>query len=235
MRCCNLQTTIWLLAMIALCQCKTIRVSDLQPRQALINPLPRLLPVFSAYPVPLDFAVAPFWVTDIDSAVRQPILLPPVLDSAENRGIRSSYYQDRNASELEVYFARDIQRNYCAANGDVKGYASCVITALEERDNFIPFLLLHTATLYSGALLGVPTANYWVEMEVEVVIKDLNNQAIGVYRAVGKKRLTKGFYYGYRFIHLERAATLFAFKSALADIKKQIEADSQRLNRSLGG
>jgi hypothetical protein len=212
-------------------QCKTISIKDLQPKGAFSHKLPRLTPIFNVYPIPI-YPQAYF--TQVDSATRQPILLPPVLDSAEVRGIRNSYFQDRNASELEVYFSRDVQRNMTMNSGGNAGFISCTITAFEQPEIYSGGLLfLHFITIGIPTILGVPYAQSKSEIEIQVSIKNLKNEIIGTYVGYGKDSKTTGAYYGYRTSQIQRASGLTAFKEAMEEVKKQIEVDAARLEKLL--
>jgi hypothetical protein len=212
-------------------QCKTISVKDLQPQGAFSQKLPHLTPIFNVYPIPI-YPQAYF--AQVDSATRQPILLPPILDSAEVRGIRNSYFQDRNASELEVYFSRDVQRNMTQNTGANRGFISCTITAFEQPEIYNGALMfLNLMTLGFPSVIGFPYAKSKSEIEVQVSIKNLKNEIIGTYIGYGKDKKATGLYYGYRASQIQRASGLAAYKEAMEDVKKQIAADAGRLNELL--
>jgi hypothetical protein len=220
-----------LVVLFSASQCKTISVKDLQPQGDFGQKLPHLTPIFNVYPIPI-YPEAYF--TQVDSATRQPILLPPILDSAEVRGIRNSYFQDRNASEFEVYFSRDVQRNMTQKAGTNKGFITCTVTAFEQPEIYSGgLMLLHFITMGTSAMMGIPFAQSKSEIEVTVNIKNLKNETIGTYIGYGKSRKTSGAYYGYRISQVQRASGLTAFKEAMEDVKKQIAADAVRLNELL--
>jgi hypothetical protein len=212
-------------------QCKTIRIKDLQPKGELSTKLPRLTPIFNVYPIPLQPQA---YYGYVDSAIRQPILLPPQLDSSEQRGIRNSYYQDRNASELEVYFARDVERNMTQNQGKNNGFISCTITAFEQPPLYNGGLMyLHLIGLGIPTLLGIPFTSAMTEIEVQVNIKNLKNEIIGTYIGYGKNRKTSGAYYGYRPSQIQRITIIKAFEAAMRDVKAQISADTNNLIEKL--
>ncbi len=214
--------------------CKSsISVSDLQPKGEFTQKLPRLIPVFDVYPT----ATNPFLVTvstSIDRDVRQPILLPPVLDSSETRGIRTSYVQDANANELLVFFARDVERNMTKNTGKVTGYISCKVTALEIPNVGGGWALIHGCTLGTATLMGVPIYTCRASIEIEVVVRDQYSNPVRRYWGIASAKKYAGLYYGYRLPDLPRATKLEAFQKALESVKQQMEMDFQRLEKELG-
>jgi hypothetical protein len=219
-------------ALLLSCCKSSISVSDLQPKGEFTQKLPLLIPVFDVYPTVIN----PFLVTlgaSIDSAVRQPILLPPVLDSSETRGIRTSYVQDANANELLVFFARDVERNMTKNTGRAKGYISCKVTALETPNPGSGWALLHGCTLGAATLMGVPIYTCRASIEIEVVVRDKYSNPIRRYWGIANAKKYAGLYYGYRLPDLPRATKLAAFKKALDSVKDQIEMDFYRLEKEL--
>jgi hypothetical protein len=219
---------------LLLSSCKSsITVSDLQPKGEFTQKLPLLIPVFDVYPT----ATNPFLVTvgtSIDSAVRQPILLPPVLDSSETRGIRTSYVQDANANELLVFFARDVERNMTRNTGRAKGYISCKVTALETPAIGRGWAFAHSITLGAATLMGVPFYTCRTSIEIEVVIRDKYSNPVRRYWGIANAQKYAGLYYGYRLLDLPRATKFAAFQKALDSVKNQIEIDFYRLEKELG-
>ena len=214
--------------------CKSsITVSDLQPKGELTQKLPLLIPVFDVYPVENNPSLVD-QSTSIDSAVRQPILLPPVLDSAETLGVRASCVQDVNADELLVFFARDVERNMTSNRGQAKGYISCKITALETPTIGSGWAFAHSVTLGAATLMGVPFNTCRTSIEIEVVIRDKYSNPIKRYWGIANAQKYAGLYYGYCLLDLPRATKLAAFQKALESVKNQIEMDFYRLEKELG-
>jgi hypothetical protein len=225
---------VCLVALMAFSQCKSsITVKDLQPPAAALGPkLPRLIPVQDIYPVP----ASPFLVTvqpQLDSATRQPILLPPVLESPEARPIRTTYFQDANADELQVYFAKDVERNLSSSTGPAKGYISCRINALEMPATNMGLVLFHSFTCGLLTLTGMPFNSARSSIEIEVVIRNNQQQPVKRYWGVADTKKYSGLYYGYRVFEIQRACTLAAFKTALNSVKQQMMNDQELIESLL--
>ena len=222
-----------LMAFLALACCKSsISVKDLQPKNTFTVKLPHIIPILEVYPT----AGNPVLVnlkTGLDSIMRQPALLPPLLDSMETRHIRNTYYQDANAPELLVYFAKDIDRNMTRTDGPVKGYISCRINALETPQTGSGLTGLHGLTLGSMLVIGVPHHIARASIEIEVVVRDNKLQPIKRYWGMAETKKYSGLYYGYRMNEMQRACTLEAFKNAFQSVKNQMAMDQPYLEQVL--
>ncbi len=243
--------TICLGLLMACIGCRrNITATYLQPKALNLPKLPHLVPVVDVYATPVQGVfVAPYpsmyypgmfypgmpYPSMSDTfAGRQPALLPPVLDSMENRRIRSTYYQNANADEMLVYFACNVERNLSRSEGPAKGYISCRINIMETpQAGIVSYLFLHGITMGSLLLVGVPSRAARCYMEIEVVVRDKNNQPIKRYLGTSSERKYSGAYYGYRWTQVQRATNLAAFKEALAQVNDQIAADHAFLEEKL--
>ncbi len=213
---------------------RSITVFDFQPMAMNTPKLPHLVPVFDVYATPMEgLFVAPYFSMSDTFAGRQPALLPPVLDSMENRRIRTTYLQDANADEMLVFFARDVERNLSSMKGPVKGYISCRINAMETPITGLGYRCLHGMTMGALLLVGIPSMVARCNMEVEVVVRGKNNQPIKRYWGLSDERKYSGAYYGYRWSDIQRATNLAAFKAALEQVNLQIAADHTFLEENL--
>lgn len=218
--------------------CKSsISVQDLQPQNTLTTKLPHLAPVLEVFPTTGNPVFVEFGAAT-DQLLQQPVILPANsthLDSSQIRTIRNSYYQDANASELQVFFARDVTRNMTRPDGPLKGYISCRITALETPQTGSGLLAFHGLTLGATLVTGIPHSSAQTGIEIEVVIRDTQFKPVKRYWGVAFEKKYSGLYYGYRHSDLQRACTLDAFTKAMQSIKTQITTDIGLLESKLNG
>ncbi len=218
--------------------CKSsISVQDLQPQNTFTAKLPHLAPILEVFPTTGDPVFIEFGFAN-DQLLQQPVILPANanhLDSSQIRTIRTSYYQDANATELQVFFARDVTRNMTRPDGPLKGYMSCRITALETPQTGVGFLAIHGFTLGATLVTGIPHSSAQTGIEVEVVVRDAQFRPIKRYWGVAFEKKYSGLYYGYRHADLQRACTLEAFTQAMQSIKNQIATDIDLLEDQLEG
>jgi hypothetical protein len=229
---------IALIGILGFTCCKSsISVQDLQPQNAFITKLPHLAPVLEVFPSTGNPVFVEFGIVS-DQLLQQPVILPANsnhLDSSQIRTIRNSYYQDANASELQVFFARDVTRNMTRSDGPLKGYISCRITALETPQTGGGLLSIHGVTLGATLVTGIPHSSAQTGLEIEVVIRDAGFNPIKRYWGVAFEKKYSGLYYGYRHADLQRACTLEAFTKAMQSVKTQIAMDVDLLENQLNG
>lgn len=227
---------IALIGILGFTCCKSsISVQDLQPQTTFTTKLPHLAPVLEVFPTTGNPVYIEFG-TNTDQVLQQPVILPANanhLDSSQIRQIRTSYYQDANASELQVFFARDVTRNMTRPDGPLKGYMSCRITALETPKTGGGLLAFHGFTLGATLVTGIPHSSAQTGIEVEIVIRDPQFRPIKRYWGVAFEKKYSGLYYGYRQTELQRACTLEAFTKAMQSIKNQIGSDIDLLEAKL--
>jgi hypothetical protein len=211
----------------------SITVQDLQPEMRHQPKLPHLVPVMDVYPTTPQALFLSTVGTNDTFAGRHPVLLPPVPDSVESRRIRTTYVQDANANEMLVYFARDVEQNLSSNVGQVKGYISCRVNALETPQIGEGYKVLHSITFGTTLLTGIPALAARCNMEIEVVVRDAQYRPIKRYWGVSDVRKYSGIYYGYRWAQIQRATTLDAFKEALSRVYAQMASDREYLEKTL--
>jgi hypothetical protein len=221
--------------------CKTIQFSDLKPKGAIDNPLLSLEPKIDLGSLQSAYSLGSTSSSGGGSAYGTRGLNNSVIGVASYYGTSTSY-ADKRIQDAIVIFEREVRNNI--TNGEEKylGSAICKITTGETKMKDIVFYTLSLLTLTVPNWLGMPMLSYETELELEVEIKNCNNNTIGRYQGYGIKKTLVAFYYGYsgggafQVTGNESAArksNIDAFKMAMNEIKLKISNDSKKLNNLL--
>jgi len=154
--------------------------------------------------------------------------------------VQSSINRDPRVQDAITIFERDVKNNITNPIGEKKGYITCRIANGSAKAGCFGFSILSGFTLMIPNLLGMPFGCNKTYLDVEVEIYDLKNNLIGRYNAQGYDKTWVAMYYGYSDFGPDKSAkpvarisSINAFKSAMNEIKRQIENDYSRVKAKL--
>lgn len=220
--------------------CKSIQITDLQPR----NPNNQLLPSLSSQVDISSFLNAYSFGTTKSSG-------SGIGYSSEGLGgviTTGTYFgsnttvADKRIQDAIVLFEREVRNNITNGDGTPVGFAICKIPIGETRIGGWGFYGLSLVTLTVPNWFGMPLLTYKTELELEVEIQDCNNIIIGRYNGVGRKKIPVALWHGYggggswTLTGNEAAArksNIEAIKIAMIEIKNQISGDYVKLKSAL--
>ncbi len=207
--------------LLMLSSCRSVRLVEVNPHDKISELLPALYVEADVY----SFEEALY--TTYDS----PMLATPY--EYDPYGIPYQPIRAKNVQNLITVYEQDVMTNVINPYGEKKGIIDCRITQSNIRGVFNGFSALSMVTLGIPNLFGMPLSAGKAELEVEVSVYDLEDKLIGRYLARGKGKEYVGLYFGYYPDDAKLEATNEAFIEAMHDIKSQISADADRLNKEL--
>jgi hypothetical protein len=138
--------------------------------------------------------------------------------------------RDVRVQDASTLFEREISENICKSLGEKKGYALCRFAGSDVASNGL-WVPLSMCTAFVLNLFGLPIFQENVKLDVEIEIRDIKQNRIAKYSALGSAKAYAAFYWGYK--HPERVAAVKALKMALTEIRRKIERDSMEINAKL--
>lgn len=217
-------STFAIVLIIVFTQCRTINLAELNP-QGKINPLlPALEVEFDMYSLEKNFPDRFNSQTSITSTNMEV--------TSQSINISNIKNEDVTPNDFITLFNREVKNNITNPYGEKRGKIVCRIAGKDENPTYI-LRLLSLISLGTLNILGMPFDINKNIIDIDVEISNNNNELIGRYNAMGKGKEISSLYYGNHYLRAKRYANIKAYKAAMTDIKKQIEADHNRLIEGL--
>lgn len=109
------------------------------------------------------------------------------------------------------------------------GFAKLVVTKVKTVRRGRGVQALQLVTLMTPSLLGVPLEWYRTTLEAEVQVSDASGNLLGTYAGTGTSAVKVAMYHGYSQTAAPRLADVLALRSALAQIRPQLDSATARL------
>ena len=135
-------------------------------------------------------------------------------------------------SDIRALFENDVKENITNPYGSQYGWIILNPKTLERKHLARHLSVINFMTLGIANLFGVNIRKYKTFIELEVEIFNANDNLIGRYVGTGE-HITKVNIYKKNQADHYRMAVIEVTKQALAEIKRQINVDSDRLNTNL--
>ncbi len=154
----------------------------------------------------------------------------PRLTLEKNASEISYAYGNRISANSKMYtlFERELT-NICETSGEIKGYIDPVITLNEENLDFT-LLIPSILTLYTINLLGFPLARQIKQLEVEFIIKDMEENIVWNKVYYKKHTDTYGFY---DKVKRSDELTMIVFREMIGEFKRDIQIDYNEVSQEL--
>lgn len=215
---------VTLVMLILFSSCRTVNLAEFKPT-GQINPLlPALEAEFDLYS--LDKLFPNHQLTDASFTSAS------VDMNAQTVNITKINHVDATPNDLITLFDREVKSNITNPYGKKYGRIICRVAATDERGTYL-LRLLSAFSLGTLNVLGMPYNINKNQIDIDVEILNNNNDLVGRYTAIGKGRKNSSLYHGYGYFTAKRLAYVEAFKDAMTDIKKQIDADHERIIEGL--
>lgn len=215
----------FLLPLLALASCRTLRVRDYHTASARIaEPLPRL--GFLAHQESFSRA---FDRETFDKGWNGNVVVPNRYTSDGDLYVLS----DLPLEDAFTYMGNEVSDNLAETTGPKYGHVRFKLVHYDRRTPGWGYSIGSVSTLFIPNLVGMPYNRVRAELELQVEIADANKKVLARYRAPGTGRAYVAMYYGYRPADAWRKANLLAMKNAMATIRPQILADADRLRMQL--
>lgn len=158
---------------------------------------------------------------------------------------------DKRIADAKIILEREIRDNISDENiiPNKKGIAKVKITTGQTQVRGYGFLLLSIVTLCVPNLFGMPFHTYRTDLELEMEIRDCNNNALCKYTGIGSHTTPVAFWHGYDSGFFEgknnnngsvtgveggaRKSNIEALKMAMNEIKQKVEANFERTDKGL--
>jgi hypothetical protein len=152
--------------------------------------------------------------------------------NGHNYGYPNGYsnFMPLSGDELKV-INNEVDENLTDPFGDKYGYIEFNRRIVNAKYG-IGWAFLSTITFFVPNLLGMPFMNLKLDTEMEVKIYDINRKLVAKYTGMGHSQKIIAMYYGYGLM-ASRWAYPQAMMDALDQIRPQIEADVDRVNKLL--
>lgn len=224
-----MKTLFIIYLLVILTSCRSLYISDLKPEGKISTQLPQLAPHINVSSLENVFGINH---STTQSFGTTNIFLGNITFTATSA---TSNYRDPSIQDISVIFDRDVKNNICDISRDLKGYITCNITTGYTKVGGAGWTILSVwGTAFIGNLFGMPILRVKSGMEVEVQIFDSNKKLLGSYTSpYYQYKVPVALYHGYNVRNGKRKTAIMAFKSAMSDIKRQIQEDSFRLNSLL--
>lgn len=221
-----------LLIVLSLSGCKALYLSELTPTTKYGTALPPLIPLIDAGSFETVFAATSTSTSTTGYATGFNIGNKSYI--VGNSTSTSNTFRNPTLNDLRVIFENDVKNNICEKYGSNKGYISCSVVTGANYKPMGAWWLTYCIGCGIWQLLGVPTGAAKTYLQIQVDIYDMNKNLIGTYTSPYiKDKAYIALYWGYSGNNALRKTAQTAFKECMDNIKRQIAADSQRLNRAL--
>ena len=231
---------------ILLCatSCKTVQISDLKPKGQIQNLLPALEPKVDKESLESAYSSV---ISSTRTAGAGSSLLEPTTISIGIGGFLSGSVvkKDKRIQEAITLFEREVKDNLTNPIGEKQGSIVCKVVSADTRSSKWALMIPSVLTLGILNVFGMPFHYFKTEIELEVEIKDLENNTVVRYESYGKGEVPIAFYYGYygtlsgnndtKSNQAARKSNINAFKTAMKEIKNQINRDYSKIISKLGG
>ena len=236
----NLKYIITLVAIsFILFSCKTPHITDLIPENRIDNLLPALEPHIDITSLESAYTSGTTKTSGIGSSLGHNLGIIPI----SLFSIESTSRADRRIHETITLFDREVKDKITNPIGENKGFVVLRIAGSNTRASKKVLIIPSLLSSYTLNIIGMPAFFFKTELDIEVEIRDLDNNLMGRYRGYGKKEVPVALYYGYRAklsgnsnttdFPAARKSNTEAFKRAMNDIKSQISRDYYNLSNKL--
>ena len=132
--------------------------------------------------------------------------------------------------DAQRLFRNEIHQNIAEPTDSAAfGYARLTVTKAEVRRTNKGLQYFQFLTLMTPSLLGLPLETYKTDVTAEVQITDVTGKLLGTYTGAGHSSVRVAMYYGYSQRTAPRLSDLIALRSALAQIRPQLDSAAGRL------
>ena len=220
----------FILFTITVNSCKSLYLSTLEPRGRNEKLLPPLTPILDDRSFASIFGEGRTSGTGGGVSYRSPYLGNI---STTVGGWSAITYPNPRINEINVIFQRDLE-NICEIYGTSKGNIKCSAIVGRNKEGGIGLALLSGFLLCVPNLFGMPIGAWKSELQIEISIYDVSNNLVGRYTSDFHKQKTySALYWGYKYGDAEAKNVRAIFTECMADIKRQIQKDYQRLSDAL--
>lgn len=218
--------------------CKTLQVTDLQPKSSHTSQkLPSLEAQIDLPSLENAYSKGVTQSTGVGLAVSTSSF------SAIGVGASTSIsYSDKRIQDVITLFQRDVINNISQDNSEViTGKIGLRITFSNIKFGGGGYIIPAIFTAGLAWAFGMPINVITQELELEVSVMDKNNKLIKKYTGYGKAKVNVAAYSGYKKMDgptyqqasVGRKANIEAYNMAMAEIKASIEKDYDRLQKAL--
>lgn len=148
----------------------------------------------------------------------------------------SSMFQTNRVIDNLFIFEHEVYNNITDTTSQEKGYIVCRIKNGSVNPGNYTLAVISGLTLFITNLLGMPISKVDTSLELEVIIYNNSKEKVASYNAQGEGRAWLAMYYGYSDFGnpreetaLYRKSSILAFRSAINNIKEQINKDAQNI------
>lgn len=132
--------------------------------------------------------------------------------------------------DAQRIFRNEIRQNIAEPTDSAAfGYARLTVTKAAARRTNKGLQYFQFLTLMTPSLLGLPLETYKTDVTAEVQITDVTGKILGTYTGTGHSNVRVAMYYGYSQRTAPRLSDLIALRSALAQIRPQLDSAAGRL------
>ncbi|MCU0849614.1 MAG: hypothetical protein MUD12_17170 [Spirochaetes bacterium] len=123
---------------------------------------------------------------------------------------------------------RIIRNNLMFDRDSRNAYLSVLVRNVEWRMNKA-WVILNSVTVVIPVLMGIPLASFTLTIDMEAAVMKPDGRVLKVYRARGVDTEYQALYWGFSYPTIQ--GYMNALIAGCADIRKQIEADRENLNK----
>ncbi len=138
----------------------------------------------------------------------------------------TTFYSDERVSDAVSIFSKEVKQNIIDTSGmsNPRGYITLRLNG-RVSDKSILMSVFNIFTFGVLNLVGVPNNYRSEELDIDVSIYNNQKTLIKEYTVIAKDTELRALYYGYTADTASRKAAAWALKSALKDIRGQINRD----------
>ena len=140
---------------------------------------------------------------------------------------------DRAVEDVFTLLERDMADNITTTSAETYGRMRFKLLHYNRPLRGMGWVIPSITTMFIANAVGMPIANIWVELELQMEITDANGKVLVHYVAPGKGKTPMALYYGYTASDAIRRANLKAIKDAMKHIKQEMNADVPMLTEKL--
>ncbi|MBC7776760.1 MAG: hypothetical protein H7246_15100 [Phycisphaerae bacterium] len=220
----NKHILLFLLFVLSLGACRSLRVRDFHTNQNLPARLPRLgllvheRSFLEAFDCALDREVV------INNVVSGPYAPAPWV---------AYEVTDQALEDAFQVLGNELDDNLNQVSTPRYGHARFKLLFYKRRNSGWGWTVASVSTLFVPNLLGMPVRTHRAELELQMEILDAKGKMLVRYTAPGAGKAIVAAYHGYDNSNATRKANLLALQSAMSKIKKKLEADVPSLASQL--
>lgn len=218
----------------SLYSCKTLQISDLRPPNPVNPKLPALTAKIDVQSLQSSYSSG--------STISQGVCVGvPVGGIAIGSFAGSSIsFPDKRQQDIVTLFERDVNDNISFGN-QAKGSIDLKITFSHTKEGGWEYFAPAVFTVGLAWAFGMPMNTVTQTLELQVEIRNSQNETIGKYVSNAKAKAKVAAYHGYTKADapymvqasVGRKANIDAYNIAMKEIKEKIQADYSRLINEL--